>query len=184
MKSHNFRDYFAITVCSSQNEVSYPKQLSARERPARVFLFSSLPRTLCQFGHCLLHIPSVYEFCNSNRPVLFLFATSSDELPVQLTLPRAMREAKNRQQLSSLALLGQEFWRYPMANPKPPAESSSSNTSSLSSFHGGELLSAERKQLAIANDRLVKTSSRNRYFFILSFITSKYARALCRVPRD
>ncbi|XP_070169330.1 protein sprint isoform X4 [Polyergus mexicanus] len=60
----------------------------------------------------------------------------SDELPVQLILPRAMREAKNRQQLSSLALLGQEFWRYPMANPKPP-ESSSSNTSSLSSFHGG-----------------------------------------------
>lgn len=31
----------------------------------------------------------------------------SDELPVQLTLPRAIREAKNRQQLSSLALLGQ-----------------------------------------------------------------------------
>ena len=31
----------------------------------------------------------------------------SDELPVQLTLPRAMREAKNHQQLSSLALLGQ-----------------------------------------------------------------------------
>ncbi|CAD1475719.1 unnamed protein product [Heterotrigona itama] len=61
---------------------------------------------------------------------------SHDELPVQLTLPRAMREAKNRQQLSSLALLGQEFWRYPMANPKPP-ESSSSNTSSLSSFRGG-----------------------------------------------
>ncbi|XP_053972440.1 protein sprint isoform X3 [Hylaeus volcanicus] len=60
----------------------------------------------------------------------------SDELPVQLILPRAMREAKNRQQLSSLALLGQEFWRYPMANPKPP-ESSSSNTSSLSSFRGG-----------------------------------------------
>ncbi|XP_043508470.1 protein sprint [Frieseomelitta varia] len=59
-----------------------------------------------------------------------------DELPVQLTLPRAMRDAKNRQQLSSLALLGQEFWRYPMANPKPP-ESSSSNTSSLSSFRGG-----------------------------------------------
>lgn len=65
---------------------------------------------------------------------------SSDELPVQLTLPRAMREAKNRQQLSSLALLGQEFWRYPMANPKPP-ESSSSNTSSLSSFRGGEFRS-------------------------------------------
>ncbi|XP_011875825.1 PREDICTED: protein sprint-like [Vollenhovia emeryi] len=64
------------------------------------------------------------------------YSQCCDELPVQLTLPRAMREAKNRQQLSSLALLGQEFWRYPMANPKPP-ESSSSNTSSLSSFHGG-----------------------------------------------
>jgi hypothetical protein len=36
---------------------------------------------------------------------MFLFY--SDELPVQLTLPRAMREAKNHQQLSSLALLGQ-----------------------------------------------------------------------------
>ncbi|CAK9827769.1 Protein sprint [Anthophora retusa] len=64
------------------------------------------------------------------------YSQCCDELPVQLTLPRAMRDAKNRQQLSSLALLGQEFWRYPMANPKPP-ESSSSNTSSLSSFRGG-----------------------------------------------
>ncbi|XP_011351800.1 protein sprint isoform X3 [Ooceraea biroi] len=64
------------------------------------------------------------------------YSQCCDELPVQLILPRAMREAKNRQQLSSLALLGQEFWRYPMANPKQP-ESSSSNTSSLSSFHGG-----------------------------------------------
>ncbi|KAK9512437.1 hypothetical protein O3M35_000871 [Rhynocoris fuscipes] len=47
------------------------------------------------------------------------YAQCCDELPVQLTLPRAIREAKNRQQLSSLALLGQEFWRYPMANPRP-----------------------------------------------------------------
>ncbi|PSN53428.1 hypothetical protein C0J52_05143 [Blattella germanica] len=47
---------------------------------------------------------------------------SHDELPVQLTLPRAMREAKNHQQLSSLGLLGQEFWRYPMANPRPPEQ--------------------------------------------------------------
>ncbi|KAJ8684442.1 hypothetical protein QAD02_020234, partial [Eretmocerus hayati] len=63
------------------------------------------------------------------------YSQCCDELPVQLTLPRAMREAKNRQQLSSLALLGQEFWRYPMANPKPPESGNSSNTSSLSSFH-------------------------------------------------
>lgn len=72
----------------------------------------------------------------------------SDELPVQLMLPKAIQEAKNRQQLSSLALLGQgmcwneiaffrsfysfkhvlfsmtqmifniEFWRYPMASSR------------------------------------------------------------------
>ncbi|XP_037936204.1 protein sprint-like [Teleopsis dalmanni] len=47
------------------------------------------------------------------------YAQCCDELPVQLVLPRALREAKNRQQLSSLALLGQEFWRYPMSCPKP-----------------------------------------------------------------
>lgn len=45
-------------------------------------------------------------------------------MPVQLTLPRALRDASNRQQLSSLALLGQEFWRYPMANPRPSANTS------------------------------------------------------------
>lgn len=85
------------------------------------------------------YLNNTSDIYNSNRLIsgLSLFVASSDELPVQLSLPRAMREAKNRQQLSSLALLGQEFWRYPMANPKLP-ESSSSNTSSLSSFHGGE----------------------------------------------
>ncbi|KAL7306644.1 hypothetical protein TKK_0001323 [Trichogramma kaykai] len=67
------------------------------------------------------------------------YSQCCDELPVQLTLPRAMREAKNRQQLSSLALLGQEFWRYPMANPKgPPDSTGSSNTSSLGSFRAGK----------------------------------------------
>ncbi|KAL9886499.1 src homology 2 domain-containing protein sprint isoform 2-T2 [Glossina fuscipes fuscipes] len=50
------------------------------------------------------------------------YAQCCDELPVQLVLPRALREAKNRQQLSSLALLGQEFWRYPMSCPSKPNE--------------------------------------------------------------
>jgi len=79
----------------------------------------------------------IYFYLNFEFIYIYFYLASSDELPVQLILPRAMREAKNRQQLSSLALLGQEFWRYPMANPKQP-ESSSSNTSSLCSFHGGE----------------------------------------------
>ncbi|XP_059621543.1 protein sprint isoform X2 [Phlebotomus argentipes] len=52
------------------------------------------------------------------------YAQCCDELPVQLMLPRALREARNRQQLSSLALLGQEFWRYPMASPKPGSQAS------------------------------------------------------------
>lgn len=77
---------------------------------------------------------------------------SSDELPVQLQLPRALREAKSRHQLSSLTLLGQEFWGYPMANLKqntnnvmspcqlsnsivPMAVTPSDTGSSLSSFN-------------------------------------------------
>lgn len=81
------------------------------------------------YMYMYMHIYTIFS-CEFSHPY-------SDELPVQLTLPRAMREAKNRQQLSSLALLGQEFWRYPMANPKPPESGGSSNTSSLSSFHAG-----------------------------------------------
>ncbi|CAK1582869.1 unnamed protein product [Parnassius mnemosyne] len=46
------------------------------------------------------------------------YSQCCDELPVQLQLPRPLREAKSRHQLSSLTLLGQEFWGYPMANPK------------------------------------------------------------------
>ncbi|XP_041981717.1 protein sprint isoform X3 [Aricia agestis] len=80
------------------------------------------------------------------------YSQCCDELPVQLQLPRPLREAKSRQQLSSLALLGQEFWGYPMANPKntqnnllspcqlangvvPMAVTPSDTGSSLSSFN-------------------------------------------------
>lgn len=41
-----------------------------------------------------------------------------------MSLPKALREASNRQQLSSLALLGQEFWRYPMANSRSADDNS------------------------------------------------------------
>ncbi|XP_031634715.1 protein sprint isoform X2 [Contarinia nasturtii] len=66
---------------------------------------------------------SRFEF-NSIPALIDHYAKCCDELPVQLTLPRAFREASNRQQLGSLALLGQEFWRYPMANPRPSANTS------------------------------------------------------------
>lgn len=49
------------------------------------------------------------------------YASCCDELPVQLILPKSIREARTRQQLSSLALLGQEFWRY---SPPPSTASS------------------------------------------------------------
>lgn len=47
-----------------------------------------------------------------------LLSNFSDELPVQLRLPLALREANNCKTLSSLAMLGQEFWRYSMTSPK------------------------------------------------------------------
>lgn len=55
-----------------------------------------------------------------NMPALIAhYANCCDELPVQLVLPKAIRDAKTRQQLSSMALLGQEFWRYLIISPKP-----------------------------------------------------------------
>ncbi|XP_034946737.1 protein sprint isoform X2 [Chelonus insularis] len=84
------------------------------------------------------------------------YSQCCDELPVQLTLPRAMREAKNRQQLSSLALLGQEFWRYPMANPKQPESAgSSSNTSSLGSFHTNNDIHNDDNNVEIPRDKSI-----------------------------
>lgn len=68
----------------------------------------------------------------------------SDELPVKLALPSTIQDAKTRQQLSSLALLGQEFWRYPMANPRPPefrnASPNNNMTDSFSSSDGKLIL--------------------------------------------
>ncbi|XP_030381882.1 protein sprint isoform X2 [Scaptodrosophila lebanonensis] len=53
------------------------------------------------------------RFKFSSIPALIAhYAQCCDELPVQLMLPRVLREANNRKKLSSLALLGQEFWSY------------------------------------------------------------------------
>jgi hypothetical protein len=58
-------------------------------------------------GLCVLIKTSLIVMMQIYLTVSNYFLFFSDELPVQLTLPRAMREAKNHQQLSSLALLGQ-----------------------------------------------------------------------------
>ncbi|KAK8382668.1 hypothetical protein O3P69_015470 [Scylla paramamosain] len=58
------------------------------------------------------------------------YSQCCDELPVQLKLPRTIQEAKTRHELSSLSLLGQEFWGTVMASPTastPTAESHHSN---------------------------------------------------------
>ncbi|XP_017119336.1 protein sprint isoform X3 [Drosophila elegans] len=53
------------------------------------------------------------RFTFGSIPLLIAhYAQCCDELPVQLMLPRVLREANNRKKLSSLALLGQEFWSY------------------------------------------------------------------------
>lgn len=52
--------------------------------------------------------------------ILAHYSSICEELPVQLCLPKILRDTNNRQQLSSLALLGQEFWRCSMSSPKSP----------------------------------------------------------------
>ncbi|XP_071517730.1 protein sprint isoform X2 [Panulirus ornatus] len=53
-----------------------------------------------------------------NLPALITYYSQCcDELPVQLRLPRSVQEAKTRHELTSLALLGQEFWGTAMASP-------------------------------------------------------------------
>lgn len=71
-------------------------------------------------------------------------------------MPRALREASNRQQLSSLALLGQEFWRYPMANPKlslngPSPTQASSATKSDSSGIGTTVFSTHQQKIVTSS---------------------------------
>ncbi|XP_038212786.1 protein sprint isoform X8 [Zerene cesonia] len=110
------------------------------------------------------------------------YSQCCDELPVQLQLPRPLREAKSRHQLSSLALLGQEFWGYPMANPKnnpnnllspcqlangvvPMAVTPSDTGSSLSSFNANtshnskeHIFSSDKEQNVVLKMSPVETS--------------------------
>lgn len=87
--------------------------------------FNSIPLLIAHYCQCwwvpeaennLLRIPAMTNAAIKRIRLQILlnfilsrvfFFSRSDELPVQLTLPRAIRDAKNRQQLTSLALLGQ-----------------------------------------------------------------------------
>lgn len=73
---------------------------------------------LIQSFEGLLNLESSRFKFDSIPALVAHYSNCCDELPVQLGLPRGLREAKNRQQLMSLALLGSEFWRCPVATPE------------------------------------------------------------------
>lgn len=99
---------------------------------------------LIQSHEGLLNLESSRFKFDSIPALVAHYSNCCDELPVQLSLPRGLREAKNRQQLMSLALLGSEFWRCPIATPemeetslhsqiKSPTDTSGIGTMELSS---------------------------------------------------
>jgi len=72
---------------------------------------------LIQSNEGLLNLESSRFKFDSIPALVAHYSNCCDELPVQLCLPRGLRDAKNRQQLMSLALLGSEFWRCPVSTP-------------------------------------------------------------------
>ncbi|KAL7038955.1 hypothetical protein ACKWTF_009753 [Chironomus riparius] len=79
---------------------------------------------LIQSNNGLLNLESSRFKFDSIPALVAHYSNCCDELPVQLSLPRGLREAKNRQRLMSLALLGPEFWRCPVASPVQEDETS------------------------------------------------------------
>lgn len=72
---------------------------------------------LIQSNNGLLNLESSRFKFDSIPALVAHYSNCCDELPVQLSLPLGLREAKNRQRLMSLALLGPEFWRQTIASP-------------------------------------------------------------------
>lgn len=130
---------------------------------------------LVQSSDGLLALESSRFKFDSIPALIAHYAQCCDELPVQLILPRALRDAKNRQQLSSLALLGQEFWRYPMASAASPKDeqkqqqqynnNNTSHSGSKSSSRDGNLnlqpIPAIRTQVNNTSNTQVETPSDN-----------------------
>ena len=49
--------------------------------------------------------------------LVYHYSNRREELPTNLRLPQTLRESDSRQNLTSMALLGRDFWRYPMSFP-------------------------------------------------------------------
>jgi Ras and Rab interactor 2/3 len=88
---------------------------------------------LIQSNEGLLNLESSRFKFDSIPALVAHYSNCCDELPVQLSLPRGIREAINRQQLMSLALLGSEFWRCPSALASPDVEETSIHSSQVKS---------------------------------------------------
>ena len=61
-------------------------------------------------GNSRLHLEGSDNYFSAIPMLVCHYCNCCDELPVQLTLPKVLSES-NRQQLTSLALLGQDFWQ-------------------------------------------------------------------------
>jgi hypothetical protein len=110
---------------------------------------------LIQSSDGLLNLESSRFKFDSIPSLVAHYSNCCDELPVQLSLPRGLRDATNRQQLMSLALLGSEFWRCPLATPQNDDETSLSQMKSPTETSGistmAELSSLKQKNNSILN---------------------------------
>lgn len=104
----------------------------------------------------LLNLESSRFKFDSIPALIAHYAQCCDELPVQLSLPINLQNAKNRQQLSSFALLGPEFWRCTITSVikspeddglmKSPTETSGISTMEISSRQKSSVSNKFNKQ--------------------------------------
>lgn len=117
---------------------------------------------LVQSYNSLLNLESSRFKFDSIPALIAHYSQCCDELPVQLCLPHALADAKNRQQLSSFALLGSEFWRCSIATVvkspddemsiqmKSPTDTSGISTMEISSAKHKAIMSNKfNKQQAV-----------------------------------
>jgi Ras and Rab interactor 2/3 len=130
---------FIVRSSSQKNTMAISVRLPPKTGPY-------IEHYLIQSNDGLLNLESSRFKFDSIPSLVAHYSNCCDELPVQLSLPRGLRDATNRQQLMSLALLGSEFWRCPSALPQNEDEThikSPTETSGISTM--AELSSLKQK---------------------------------------
>jgi hypothetical protein len=82
-------------------------------------------------GNGKLHLEGSDNYFNAIPMLVCHYANCCDELPVQLTLHKVLAQS-SRQQLTSLALLGQDFWQSSLSKLTNTNDINSDNNSSAS----------------------------------------------------